>query len=199
MVASLDDGIGKVLNYLDEKGLTKNTIVIFMSDHGGDPNYGGDNKPLRDGKATLFDGGIKIPCIVRWPGQVEAGTVNNDLAWSLDWFPTLASLSNVQAKVPALDGQNIADLLVGKKSQKEREMYWELGNHAELDRGHWMAYRKGNWKYVTAPKEGEWLFDLSRDPFEKNNLKDIERKTFNNLKHKSEQLGASYKKFSEEK
>lgn len=196
MVTSLDDGIGRVLNYLDKAKLTDNTIVIFMSDHGADPNYGGDNKPLRAGKATLFEGGIKIPCIVRWPGKVKANTENDALAWSLDWFPTLTSIVQIKTTDILLDGKNIAKVLNGVEEHEHREMYWELGNHAELERGHWTAYRNGEWKYVNTPQNGEWLFNLNKDPYETNNLKDIESKTFESLKAKSNKTSSTYKEYS---
>jgi arylsulfatase A-like enzyme len=196
MVTSLDDGIGKVLDYLDEAGLTKNTIVIFMSDHGGDPNYGGDNTPLRDGKATLFEGGIKIPCIVRWPEKIKANVQSNALAWSLDWFPTLSSITGSATKDILLDGKNIEKVLRGDVGEVKRELYWELGSHAELERGHWVAYRNENWKYVNTPKEGEWLFNLQVDPLEKENLKDKEVTMFNQLKLKCSTLSEGYKKYS---
>ncbi len=197
MVLALDDGIGKVLDYLDQSGIAENTIVIFMSDHGGDPNYGGSNVPLREGKATLFDGGIKVPCIIRWPGKVKPKTENSTLSWALDWFPTLASIAGANTKDILLDGKSIVDLLKGASSPEEREMYWELGSHAELERGHWVAYRKGKWKYVNSPQDGEWLFNLELDPWEKNNLKSNESKTFELLKGNSVKTGGTYRNYSD--
>ena len=90
-VINMDDGIGRVLNAIDAAGATEETIVIFMTDHGGDTNYGGANHPLRDGKATLFEGGIRVPLLVRWPGEVPAGTVTDTPASALDWFPTFCA------------------------------------------------------------------------------------------------------------
>lgn len=196
MVVTLDDGIGNVMKYLDQAGLKKNTIVIFMSDHGGDPNYGGDNTPLRNGKATLFDGGIKVPFIVRWPEKVKANTVTNELTWSLDLFPTLASITGAKHEGVLLDGQDIQDVFNGKNLPDNREMYWELGNHSELERGHWEAYRKGNWKYVRSPLDGEWLFDLSADPYEKENLVMKEPRIFESLKSNCEVYHSTYVKYS---
>jgi len=196
MVASLDDGIGKVLDYLDKAGIAENTVVIFMSDHGGDPNYGGSNGALRAGKATLFEGGIKVPCIVRWPGKVKPNVESNAMTWALDWFPTLASIGGADTKDLILDGKNINSVLTGNIPPAEREMYWELGSHAELERGHWVAYRTGNWKYVNAPNEGEWLFNLQADPFEKQNLKEKEVAKFDQVKSRCTLLGDTYKKYS---
>lgn len=196
MVVALDDGIGKVLDYLDNEGIADNTLVIFMSDHGGDRNYGGNNGSLRDGKATLFEGGIKIPCIVRWPGKIRPNIEGNMLSWSLDWFPTLASIAGADTKGIVLDGLDIGATLQGVTSPNERELYWELGSHAELERGHWMAYRSNQWKYVITPADGEWLFNLLQDPLEKNNLKLKEPKTFELLRSSCLKLTDSYKKYS---
>lgn len=196
MVVALDDGIGKVLDYLDQGDLAGNTLVIFMSDHGGDPNFGGSNGPLREGKATLFEGGIKVPCIVRWPGKVKANVENSSLSWALDWFPTLASITGANTKEVLLDGQDISKILTDGTVPAEREMYWELGSHAELERGHWVAYRKGNWKYVNTPKDGEWLFNLASDPLESNNLKTREAEKFESMRSSGLKISHTYKEFS---
>jgi arylsulfatase A-like enzyme len=196
MVVALDEGIGKVLDYLDQAGIADNTFVIFMSDHGGDPNFGGNNGSLRAGKATLFEGGIKIPCIVRWPGKIMPNVENNTVAWALDWFPTLASIAGANTKDILLDGRNISETLKGGTRTTEKEMYWELGSHAELERGHWMAYRRNQWKYVNTPKDGEWLFNLDVDPTESINLKSREPKTFDLMKSGCLKLSETYKEYS---
>jgi arylsulfatase A-like enzyme len=199
MVVALDDGIGEVLGYLDKAGIAENTLVIFMSDHGGDPNYGGSNGALRAGKATLFEGGTKVPCIVRWPGKVKPNIESKAVTWALDWFPTLASIGGASTNDVLLDGKNITTVLTGNTPLAEREMYWELGSHAELERGHWVAYRTGNWKYVNTPNEGEWLFNLQTDPFEKQNLKEQEVARFDQLRARCTQFGDTYKKYSVKK
>jgi arylsulfatase A-like enzyme len=199
MVVSLDDGIGKVLDYLDRAGITENTLVIFMSDHGGDPNYAGNNGSLRAGKATLFEGGIKVPCMVRWPGKIKPNVESNTPSWAIDWYPTLASIAGVKTTESVLDGQNIEKMLGGDAGSAKREMYWELGSHSELERGHWVAYRNENWKYVNSPTEGEWLFNLQADPNEKQNLKDKEAAMFDRLKLKCSKLGETYLEYSKAK
>lgn len=170
MVVALDDGIGRVLDAVNEAGLQEDTMIIFMSDHGGDPNYGGDNQPLRDGKATLFEGGIRVPCLVRWPGVVASGSASKNPAWAIDWFPTLSDLTQVDTAGFLLDGQSLLPILRGNAPiGSPREFFWELGSHTELERGMWQCLRKGPWKFVQTPDQ-QYLFNLESDPYEKNNL-----------------------------
>ncbi|MCG8648815.1 MAG: sulfatase-like hydrolase/transferase, partial [Pirellulales bacterium] len=91
-VVGMDESIGRLMGALEDHGLADNTLVIFMTDHGGDPKYGGSNLPLRGGKATLFEGGIRVPCIVKWPGRVPPGTTSSQVACAVDWFATFAEL-----------------------------------------------------------------------------------------------------------
>lgn len=168
MVVSLDDGVGRVLEALDECGLAKDTLVIFLTDHGGDPVYGGSNAPLRGDKATLFEGGIRVPCLMRWPGKIEAGSTNESLAWSLDLFPTFGNLAGAEFSRQLLDGNDLAPALFEGAPMPERAFFWELGAHEELERKPWSAVRDGDWKYVQTPADGEFLFNLADDPNEQN-------------------------------
>ncbi len=174
MVVSLDDGIGKVLRALEENGQAKDTLVIFLTDHGGDPVYGGSNLPLRGDKATLFEGGIRVPCLMRWPGgAIRPGSISETPASSLDLFPTLCALAGVDASAHRPDGIDLSGRIAGdanREGDAGREFFWELGKHAELDRSQWTALRRGKWKLVQSPKDGEMLFDLSEDPNEKTDI-----------------------------
>jgi arylsulfatase A-like enzyme len=172
MVTSLDDGIGRVLDTLDETGLAEDTLVIFMTDHGGDPVYGGNNQPFRGDKATLFEGGLHVPCIMRWPGKIKPGTTTDALTWSLDLFPTLCHLAGADTSTLTLDGKNITDIILhAAKGDPTREFYWETGKHAHLDRGNWSALRQGDWKLVQDPgAAAPELFNLAKDPHETTNL-----------------------------
>ncbi|MEM6692528.1 MAG: sulfatase-like hydrolase/transferase, partial [Planctomycetota bacterium] len=106
-VIGMDRSIGQLLSALDRTGQSNNTIVIFMSDHGATQEYGGDNGGLRGAKATLFEGGIRVPCVVRWPKVIEAGTISNAVASALDWYPTLARVTGTKGSKSNLDGQLI--------------------------------------------------------------------------------------------
>ena len=196
MVVSLDDAVGRVLADLKKRDLEENTLVIFMTDHGGDPNYGGDNKPFRDGKATLFEGGIRVPCLARWPGQIKAGSESDALIWAIDWFPTFCKLAGIETKGLTLDGEDISPVLRGGKGDPGRELFWELGAHAELERGNWYALRKGDWKYVATPENGEWLFNLAKDPGEKMNVINKESKRHVRMKGRADELAREYLEFS---
>jgi arylsulfatase A-like enzyme len=192
MVAALDDGVGRVLKALDDAGLRENTMVIFMTDHGGDPNYGGDNQPYRDGKATLFEGGIRVPCLVRWPGVVAPGSKSSEVTWAIDWFPTLAKLAGANVDDLPLDGMDLLPVLQGKSSKDSRELFWELGAHAELERGQWLGLRHGDWKYVLSPVDGEWLFDLGTDPYEQFNLAPQNKQQFVKMQQRAKILSKRY-------
>ncbi len=163
-----------------------------MTDHGGDPNYGGRNTPYRAGKATLFEGGTRVPCLMRWPGQIKARSRNNSVGSALDIFPTLARLASMPAP-DGLDGIDITPVLLNGKELGDRELFWELGQHAELDRERWVSIRRGDWKYVQSPTEGEWLFNIAEDPFEKENLRSKQPVRFERLRNLARERSAQYR------
>jgi len=169
MTVALDDGIGRVMTCLKNNGLDQNTLVIFMTDHGGSYVYGGSNQPFRGAKASLFEGGIRVPCIMRWPGMIPAATETNEVTWALDLFPTLCHFANVETDGLTLDGQNLSSLLTRQTPVGNREMLWQLGPHKELKRGRWTAVRQGDWKYIQNEAGEQFLFDLKSDPYEKQN------------------------------
>ncbi|MEM7015354.1 MAG: sulfatase-like hydrolase/transferase [Verrucomicrobiota bacterium] len=170
MTVSLDDGVGKVLEALDDTDLAKETLVMFLTDHGGDPVYGGSNTPFRGDKATLFEGGLRVPCVMRWPGKIEAGSTNESVAWSIDFFPTFCKLGAAEFNQSDLDGRDLGPAIFDGEPIPDRTLFWELGAHAELDRKPWSAVRDGDWKYVETPSDGEFLFNLAKDPNEETNL-----------------------------
>lgn len=185
-VVGMDDGIGQLLAALDTTGQTEDTLVIFMTDHGGDANYGGSNKPLRGGKATLFEGGLRVPCLVRFPGVIKPGSQCDAVASALDWYPTVAELSGIQSPPTNLDGQSIVPLLKGQTQPPHRPIAWSTGSHAELGRKDWHAVRDGKWKWVSSPEQPSLLFDLSVDPSETQNLADSHPSVVRRLKAFSE-------------
>ncbi|MEE2706233.1 MAG: sulfatase-like hydrolase/transferase [Planctomycetota bacterium] len=169
-VVALDDGVGRVLKAIDDAGLKRNTLVIFMTDHGGDPDYGGSNLPFRGEKATLYEGGIRVPCLMRWFGRIKAGTTCDEVCSALDVFPTLGRLAGINTDKLALDGKDITGVILGQESLPQRELFWQLGMHSELERGNWTAVRIGRWKYLNNNLGEEMLFDLQKDPYEKKSL-----------------------------
>lgn len=193
MTVALDDGVGRVLKALDRNGLARDTLVIFMTDHGGDPHYGGSNVPLRAGKATLFEGGIRVPCLMRWPGRIRPGTVSDEVCSALDLFPTFCRLAGADpSNHPKLDGRDILPVLEGQ-SLGPREILWELGAHAELERKPWRAFRSGELKYVRDRAGKEYLFDLAADREERRDLSKARTDDFTRLRARAEALSRSYR------
>lgn len=185
MVVSLDDGVGRILSTLTELGLADNTLVIFLTDHGGDPVYGGSNKPLRGNKATLFEGGLRVPCLMQWPAGIrQPGRVVPGVFSSLDLFPTFCDLAQSKPS-ETIDGQSILPYLNSDRSPPDRELVWRTGTHAELNRGNWVALRSGDWKYVQDDDGQEFLFNLKTDPHEQTNLQASEPQRFNQLRKKA--------------
>ena len=193
MTVSLDDGVGKVIEALDANGLSEDTLVIFLTDHGGDPVYGGSNLPYRGDKATLFEGGLRVPCIMRWPGKIEAGNASDVVCSSLDLFPTFCSLAGITSDDSRLDGRNLSSVMIEGIGWSDRMLFWELGVHAELGRNPWSAVRSGDWKYLQTPDDGEFLFNIAKDPYEKRNLMHIEPERFKDLRALRDNLSSSYR------
>lgn len=164
MTSALDDAVGAIVACIDKHQLSDNTLVIFLNDNGG-PIYTRvqSNGPLRLGKLFLFEGGVRVPMIIRWPGQVAAGRVYDEMTSSLDVFPTVCAAAGIE--LPAgieLDGVDLLPFLRGKDSGVPHEaLYWSNGPN--------IAVRKGNWKLVKS-YESAWLFDLSQDLGETSNL-----------------------------
>lgn len=175
-VMGMDTSIGKILETLKDNSLSDKTLVIFLTDHGGDENYGGSNLPLRGGKATLFEGGLKVPCIARWPGEIEPGSLCTATTCSIDLFPTLLAIAGASAsnELQNVDGRSLLPLFDNSVSVQEwnasRKLIWQTGNHAELGRKTWLAYREDKYKFVQPPAEPPMLFDLERDPNEQRDL-----------------------------
>jgi arylsulfatase A len=161
-VTRMDEAIGEILATLDELGLARKTLVLFFSDNGG----GGpaDNGPLRGAKAQMFEGGLRVPFLARWPGQIPAGTTRGDFLTALEVFPTLAAVAG--AKRPAgvvLDGYDMMPALRGGPPLPRETMFWER----RRDR----AARIGRYKWVDSAKGGG-LFDLATDLGESRDLSD---------------------------
>ena len=152
-VTCMDEAIGEMLDLLETRGVAKNTIVIFFSDNGGSGIA--DNGPLRGRKGHMSEGGIRVPCIVRWPGVVPAGSVSDEFLTALEIFPTLCHAAGVAPpKGVVIDGFDMAAVLAGKQPSPRKEMFWQRRGDK--------AARVGHWKWVEAGR-GSGLFDLSKD------------------------------------
>jgi arylsulfatase A-like enzyme len=170
---SIDQGVGTILKKLEELGIADNTVVIFTSDNGGEGRVT-SNAPLRAGKSTLYEGGIREPLIVRGPG-VAAGAVCTTPACNVDFYPTLCELAGVRPDAAQkLDGVSITPLLRDPRAALKRDtLYW----HYPLARRHFLggrsggAIRRGDWKLIEFFDTGQCeLYDLAGDPSEKSDL-----------------------------
>jgi len=189
VISEIDWSVGEILSTLKRNGLDDNTLVVFTSDNGPWLLYGdhsGSAQPLREGKATSFDGGVREPCLMRWSGRIPAGTVCREMAWSMDLLPTITKLAGTTTPTDRIiDGRDIWPLMSGQPGAKTPHeafyYYWDRGLE---------AVRAGQWKlhlgheYVkpdprggggqpgkySKPKIGVELFDLVKDVRETNNL-----------------------------
>lgn len=165
MLSSLDDAVGKVLGQLDQSGVADNTLVVFISDNGGPTQANGSqNTPLNGVKATVWEGGIRVPYVVRWPGKVAAGKTFDQPAISLDIFPTALAAAGIAAPSDRkIDGVDLIPYLNGEKTSPPHDaLYWRFGEQH--------AIRKGSFKLLKARTGQEQLFDLSQDIGEKHDL-----------------------------
>jgi N-acetylgalactosamine-6-sulfatase len=179
-VESLDDIVGRLLKRLDELGLRDNTIVVFSTDQGADMtkaglgglrfNQMGYNGPLRGGKHTHWEGGVRVPWIVRWPGHVPAGRTDQESVLSgVDWLPTLCTLTGVKIATQDFDGEDTSAAWLGKSPHiRSKPLLWKTSSPGSE------AYiRDGDWKlrYPTRKNGGEVeLFNIAADPAETKNL-----------------------------
>jgi arylsulfatase A-like enzyme len=166
MVERMDDGIGKLLSALDATGAGKNTLVIFLSDNGGDRLS--DNTPLFHGKYTLWEGGIRVPCILRWPGVLPAKSVSHQPTIVMDLTASILTAAGVELPASSkLDGEDLIPGMSGRQPSRERTFFWRLQRPDEKF-GQW-AVRRGRWKYIH-DREVDLLFDLTDDIAEKRNV-----------------------------
>jgi arylsulfatase len=190
-MAQLDDTVGSVMKYLADNDLEENTIVVFTTDNGAE-NFtwpDGGQTPFAGGKGTALEGGFRVPCIIRWPGKVPAGKVENSIFSGLDWFPTFVAaagneniveelkkgkqIGDTQFKVH-LDGYNQMDLITGKGPSKRHEIFY-------LTEGTLSAVRIDDFKYRFTDQPNGWLgstvkvdwpilVNLRLDPFERTGM-----------------------------
>lgn len=180
MIQSADESVGKLLDLLDELNLATNTIVVLTSDHGGLSARGNtrqiatSNRPLRAGKGHLYEGGLRVPLIVRWPGAVKGGTVFNQQVIGADFFPTFLEMAGLPPQPQDhADGVSWAPNLRGTPATTERPLFWHNPAPRPTSTADWFssALRAGNLKLVEFPETNRVeLYDLSSDLGEGSNL-----------------------------
>ena len=191
-ILHLDDAVGRIVEAVDKSGKSDSTLIVFTSDNGGstsennDTKYPddqcpngkltGNNLPLRGKKGDLYEGGTRVPTIVRWPGKIEAGATRHTPVHIVDWMPTICALAGAKADAAKLkwDGANIWPVISGDGSLSERSLY-SAGTGFRSQ-----ALRRGDWKLVIHANRNDTantlveLFNIARDPGEQRNLLDSE-------------------------
>ena len=183
MVESMDESVGRVVKKLDELNLTEKTVVVFFSDNGGHGPVTG-MEPLRGSKGMVYEGGIRVPMIVRWPGSVKPGSRSSVPVIGVDFFPTILEIAGVE-KSPdqVLDGESIVKLLQGETVLERKALFWHFpvyiegrrkGNRDPNFRARPSSViRQGDWKLIEYFEDGDLeLFHLSEDIGETRNLAD---------------------------
>ncbi len=182
MIASVDENIGRLLAEVENRGLTENTVVIFTSDNGGIRAISHQD-PLRAGKGAYYEGGIRVPLVIRWPGKVKAGSHSDTPVTNLDFYPTIQSIILAEKKASLLDGDDISPLLFGK-TLPERTLVWHFPIYLQAydpgeDGGRDRLFRtrpgsiirQGKWKLHEYFEDGGLeLYNLEDDPGESHNL-----------------------------
>tara|TARA_B100001029_G_scaffold78938_1_gene64657 strand:- start:722 stop:2140 length:1419 start_codon:yes stop_codon:yes gene_type:complete len=187
MLANMDDSVGAILEKLRSKNLEENTVIFFLSDNGGPTReLTSSNAPLRDGKGTVYEGGLRVPFLMQWKGKIPKKQTYKNPVISLDLFATSIALAKAQLKRP-LDGVNLIPYLTNQnQGVPHQTLYWRLGNRR--------AIRHGDWKLLSNPKSGEnqtWeLYHLTDDISEQKDLSSRHTDKVDELQSKWNQLNS---------
>lgn len=181
-VEHLDDGIGRVLAALDDSGLAENTVVVFTADNGGSLPHAQNNDPWRGGKQEHYDGGLRVPFMVRWPGKIQPGTRSDYAGLVFDLFPTFTELAGAKP-AEGLDAISLVPILKGGAITVPRDLYFVRREGGFKYGGNsYEALIRGDWKLLrNDPFSPYELYHLKEDPQEKHNLAATNRKKFEEL------------------
>jgi len=182
-ISTMDEMVGRVVRHLDESGLRDNTLIIYLSDHGHSVEQrtfsgGGSSGDFRGHKFTLWEGGIRVPCIASWPGRIPHNAVRDQMAISIDWMPTIAEYCGLKAPEHKIDGKSIVPVIESENAPSPHKVL-----HWETSRGKHWAVREGDWKLVhngpatdykgrKLPKAETFLSNMAEDTTETKNLAD---------------------------
>ena len=195
VLAELDKQIGRLIDALDEMGLSENTIVIFTSDNGPAPSFDAlRSARLRGTKNSLYEGGIRMPFIIKYPKKIKGGNVNNNtVLCSVDLYPSLCDIAGIkQEKGYKGDGENLSKALLGKsESERKQDLMRNFGRNKHFasprkyDRSPHLAIRSGKWKLlVNVDGSDEQLYNMDVDKYELNNVAKQYPEIVSNMKHK---------------
>ena len=195
MVEAMDLAVGKVLDKIDELGLSENTVVMFTSDNGGLSTSEGSptsNLPLRGGKGWIYEGGIREPFLIRAPGVTKPGSTCDTPVVSTDFYPTMLDLAGKPLKPKNhLDGVSLKPLLSGGKKVDREAIFWHYPHYANQGGFPGGAVRMGDWKLLERYEDGQvHLYNLAEDISERNDLAESEAERVKSMRAK---LHAWYK------
>ncbi|WP_268036180.1 sulfatase family protein [Algoriphagus sp. PAP.12] len=171
LIEHMDDGIGQVIKTLKETGQYENTLVIFTSDNGGHLPDMANNGDLRDGKQSMYEGGLRVPMVAVWPGKIKAGSTSSQVNTTMDVYPTLVELTGLDQR-DDMDGRSFMNTLLGNESPESRELYFVRREGGVRYGGKaYHALRKGDWKLLqNSPYQPLELYNLKDDPREQHDL-----------------------------
>ena len=184
MISAVDDAVGSVMNEVDRSGAANNTLTFFTSDNGPsresrnwldgspDPYYGGTAGAFKGHKFSLYEGGIREPAIIHWPGVIPAGQVIDDPIASMDILPSALEAAGVDASALELDGQSILPVAARGETPQERTIFWEMDGQTAVRRGDWKLVLNGQLVEHDEPIADIHLSNVIDDPEEANNLAD---------------------------
>ena len=177
MVQSVDDSVGRIVAMLDALGIAERTVIVFAGDNGGLDLDGNptENKPLRDGKGSTYEGGVRVPTIVKWPGVTEPGSVCREPVITVDYYPTLLEIAGTGGDPThnaGVDGVSLVPLLRNADAMLDREaVYWHYPHYHRFGATPYGAIRAGDWKLIEFYEDMHAeLYNLSEDIGESENL-----------------------------
>ncbi|MFP4089077.1 MAG: sulfatase [Cyclobacteriaceae bacterium] len=175
MIEAMDQAVGKVLDQLEASGVAENTVVIFMSDNGGLSTSEGhptSNLPLRAGKGWLYEGGIREPMIIRWPGKTQPGSVSEVPVVSTDFYPTMLDMAGIPLQPEQhMDGKSITSVLSGGAESVHDAIFWHYPHYGNQGSSPGSAMRQGDWKLIRWYEDDRYeLFHLAEDMGEQTNV-----------------------------
>ena len=186
MISAVDDGVGEIMSEVDRQGLAKETCTFFVSDNGPsresrnwldgtlDPYYGGSAGALKGHKFSLYEGGIRTPGIMHWPGRIPAGQVVSDPVVGMDILPTCLAGAGISAADYELDGTDLLPRVTEGRPLSERSIFWELQDQTAVRRGQWKLVLNGRLVEGAPPEDAVHLANLEEDMGERNNLAESE-------------------------
>lgn len=194
MVEHMDTNVGRIMNMLKAEGLNENTLVIFTSDNGG-YRMSSFPSPLRAGKGSYYEGGLRVPLLFRWTSKIQPGT-NHTPVINADFYPTLQALSHAKSPTQPLDGIDLTPILMGHQQRASRDIFWHFpiyleAHHAPTDQSQdplfrtrpGSAIRSGDWKLIQYFENNDYeLYNVTRDVGETVNVRDRYPEIFNELK-----------------